>query len=170
MDSDPHIDIITSQYPQCASVATLPQEADEFTTIQDLPKLDTSFACDVLCWAYLHFAVSFSSFSICKLLTDEKSSSLKASLQCLTQDTELQKLGIQLEVGRLKNCNKNPVAEKAVAELEYELKHHSLDGLQITPSDLTIVTATLNKRVRNCGLTAKEIATLVISSTWTINF
>ena len=76
-----------------------------------------------------------------QLLPDEKISSLKSaiieataelispkgckvridgatSLQCLSRDTELQHMGIEIEVGQLKNRNKNPVGEKAVHELE----------------------------------------------------
>ena len=66
-------------------------------------------------------------------------------------------MGIEIEVGRLKNRNKNPMGEKAVQELEYELKRCKPDGGPVIPSELTTITATLNKRVHNRGLTAREI-------------
>ena len=183
LDADKHIEIITSQCPQCASVAKLPREVEEFSTSNEQPELGTSFACDVLCRARQRIFIirdAFSSFTVCKILPDEKSSSLKTaiietiaelkspkgckvrvdgatSLQCLSRDSELQQIGIAIEVGRLKNRNKNPVGEKAVQELEYELKRCKPDGGSITSSELATATATLNKRVRNRGLTAKEI-------------
>ena len=40
----------------------------------------------------------------------------------LLSDKDLVNNGIHLEVGRLKNRNKNPIAENAVQELERELK------------------------------------------------
>lgn len=185
LDSDQCIDTVTGQCPQCASIAKLPRELEEFTTSGDPPELGSNFACDVLCRARQRIFIlrdSFSSFTVTKLLPDEKCSSLKdaiiestaelmspkgcivrvdgaPSLQSLVNDIDFQKLGIQIETGRLKNRNKNPVGEKAVRELEDELKRYSPDGVKITSSALALVTATLNKRVRNRGLTAKEIIT-----------
>ena len=60
-------------------------------------------------------------------------------------------------MGRLKNRNKNPVAEKAIQELELELKRECPEGGPVSSTVLSLVTATLNKRVRNRGLSAKEI-------------
>ena len=45
-----------------------------------------------------------------------------SALQSLVNDVALSKLGIALEVDRLKNKNKNPVAEKAVQECLLKLK------------------------------------------------
>ena len=44
--------------------------------------------------------------------------------QALVADKLLAKQGIVLVLGRVKNTNKNPVAEKAVRELEEELLRH----------------------------------------------
>ncbi len=183
LDADLHIENITNQCPQCASVAKLPKEIEDFSTGNETLALGTNFACDVLCRARQRIFLlrdSFSSFTVTKLIADEKSPSVKSALiegtaeirspkgckirvdgatplQSLQGDAELTQLGIQIEVGRLKNRNKNPVAEKAIQELEYELKRYKPDGGQITPSDLAIVTSTLNNRVRNRGLSAKEV-------------
>ena len=80
-----------------------------------------------------------------------------AGFQSLVGDKELSKHGISLELGRPKNRNKNPVAEKAVQELEHELKRIQPDGGPIRPSHLAVATATLNRRIRNRGFSAKEI-------------
>ena len=79
------------------------------------------------------------------------------SFSLLVDDADLQANKICLEVGRTKNRNKNPVAEKAIQELEFELKREYPDGRKITSSGLAIVTARLNTRIRNRGLSAKEI-------------
>ena len=75
----------------------------------------------------------------------------------LVTDKELLYGGIKLEAGRLKNINKNPVAEKAVQELEFELKREYPDGRKLSPHGLALVTARLNMRIRNRGLSAREI-------------
>jgi hypothetical protein len=80
-----------------------------------------------------------------------------AAFQSLIADPQLAKQGISLELGRTKNRNKNPIAEKGIKELEHELKREYPEGGPIIPSQLAIVTAALNARVRNRGLSAKEI-------------
>ncbi|KAI0243119.1 hypothetical protein LSAT2_008376, partial [Lamellibrachia satsuma] len=65
------------------------------------------------------------------------------------------RLGI--EVGRIKNMNKNPLAEKAIRELEDELLRQEPMGGAVTSLSLAIATARLNYRVRNRGLLAKEL-------------
>lgn len=47
----------------------------------------------------------------------------------LREDALLYRYHINLEIGRVKSVNKNPVAEKAIAELE-EAQSHNLVGLQ----------------------------------------
>ena len=56
----------------------------------------------------------------------------------------LQHLSISVEVGRIKNTNKNPVAERAVLELEEELLRQELGGGPVTELGLAIATACLN--------------------------
>ena len=79
------------------------------------------------------------------------------SMQSLVGDLTLQKLCITLEVGRLKNINKNPEAEKAIQELEIEIKTLCPEGGPIQPSTLAVAVATLNSRIRHRGLSAREI-------------
>ena len=79
------------------------------------------------------------------------------SFLLLVDDTELRANKLHLELGRTKNRHKNPVAEKATQELEFELKREYPDGRKITSPGLAIVTARLNMRIRNRGLSAKEI-------------
>jgi len=155
----------------------------EFSTSDQPLVLGTTFACDVLRRARQCIFIMrdcFSSFTVCKLLPNEQSETLRTALiettallkapggcivrvdgapgfTSLASDKYLTAAGIQLEIGRMKNRNKNPVGEKGVQELENELKRVHPDGSAVSESTLAQVTATLNSRIRNRGLSAKEI-------------
>ena len=58
-----------------------------------------------------------------------------------------------------KNVDKNPVAEKAIRELEEELLRHDPLGGSVTSLTLSAATALLNSRLRSRGLTAREMLT-----------
>ena len=66
---------------------------------------------------------------------------------------------VKIELGRVKNVNKNPVAEKAVRELECEIVHQQPTGGTATQLVLSVATANLNTRVRNKGFSARELWT-----------
>ena len=69
------------------------------------------------------------------------------SFRALKNDPALLTLGITLEIGRAKNINKNPVAEKAVAEVEEELRRQAPNGEPITQLRLSIAISRLNTAV-----------------------
>ena len=73
----------------------------------------------------------------------------------LCGDGILRQYGFAVEVGRVKNPNKNPVAEKCVAELGDELLRICPEGGTITPLSLAVATANLNTRIRNRGLSSR---------------
>ena len=56
--------------------------------------------------------------------------------------------GLSLEIGRVKNCNKNPVAERAIQELEHELLSQDPVGGSVT--SLTLSVAIANQKLRTC--------------------
>jgi hypothetical protein len=74
-------------------------------------------------------------------------------------DEPLAKHRISIEIGRIKNPNKNPVAEKAIEELELELLKIDPLGGTVSPKTLAVATASLNTRIRSRGLSAREILT-----------
>ncbi len=80
-------------------------------------------------------------------------------MQSLVADDCLARNGIQLEVGRTENVNKNPEGERAIQELELELKKAHPDGGPISSVQLAVAVARLNNRIRNRGLSSKEIVT-----------
>ena len=77
----------------------------------------------------------------------------------LVNEALLAKYRPTIELGRVKNVNKNPVAEKAVRELECELVHQQPTGGTVTELVLSVATANLNTRVRNKGFFARELWT-----------
>ena len=77
--------------------------------------------------------------------------------RALIDDPILRKYRIQVEVGRIKNPNHNPVAEKAIQELELELVRQIAHTDIVTPRILAVVTARLNTRIRNNGMSAREM-------------
>ena len=183
LDADKLIDEVSSKCAQCASLAKLPREIAEFSTTYPPDRPGVRLACDVMCRARQKVFVIrdvFSSFTAAVLLPNEQKEALRTAIiettvpikaasgatirvdgapgfQSLLNDSLLNKLGIALEVGRVKNINKNPVAEKAIQELETELKKLHPEGGPISASDLVIAVTVLNARVRNSGLSSREI-------------
>ena len=64
---------------------------------------------------------------------------------------------ISLEVGRVTNINKNPVAENAVRETEKEINKYKPHVNQVTEEDLAVVSRIMNDRIRDRGVAAREI-------------
>ncbi len=75
----------------------------------------------------------------------------------LSNDATLRQYGFVVEVGRIKNPNKNPVAEKCVAELGDKLLRICPEGGPVSLLSLAVATANLNTRIRNRGLSAREM-------------
>ena len=84
---------------------------------------------------------------------------LTPGFTALINDKLLHRHRITLEVGRAKNPNKNPVAEKAVQELECELLRQDPLGGAVLPPTLSIATAAVKSRVRSRGLSSREMWT-----------
>ena len=66
----------------------------------------------------------------------------------LVDDKYLQDHRIQIDLGRVKNVNKNPVAEKAIQELEHEILRVIKSLGPLSPLSLHEATASLNSRLR----------------------
>ena len=169
----------------CQSLKKIPKELHTQSST-DYPLSPTSsFAADVIRrykQKILLLRDTFSSFTLTKIIPNEDHVTLKMMLiqlislvrsnpkfgvivradnapgfRPLKDDADLNKLGIFIDLGRVKNKNKNPVADKAILELTSELLRFSPEGGAVSESDLAIVTNTLNSRIRNRGLSAWEI-------------
>ena len=75
----------------------------------------------------------------------------------LENDETLKLHRITLEIGRVKNPNKNPVAERAIKELEDEILRQDPGCRAVSVVSLATATATLNSRIRSRGLSAREM-------------
>ena len=80
-------------------------------------------------------------------------------LKPLVDDPLLKKHRITIELGQAKNPNKNPVAERAVQELETELLRQEPLGGVVSPLTLAVATSVLNSRIRSRGLSSREMWT-----------
>ena len=79
--------------------------------------------------------------------------------KALVNDPLLKKHRITIELGYAKNPNKNPVAERAVQELENELLRQEPLGGSVSPLTLAVATSALNSRIRSRGLSSREMWT-----------
>ena len=65
------------------------------------------------------------------------------AFQALTNDETLIHHRISIEVGRVRNPNKNPVAEKVIQESEEEILRQDVRGGLLTHQGLAVATARL---------------------------
>ena len=79
--------------------------------------------------------------------------------KALTDDQLLKHHRSTIDLGHAKNQNKNPVAKRAVQELENELLRHDPLGGPVSPMTLAVVTANLNAHIRSRGLSSREMWT-----------
>ena len=125
-----------------------------------------------------------SSFTLTTLIEDERSDGLRDGLLFLCSEVRclgdggtsirvdsapglvslvnnpmLEKHGITLEVGNEKNVNKNPVAERAIQELGLECLHIYPEGGPLSKVTLALATARMNSKIRQVGLSARELWT-----------
>ena len=75
----------------------------------------------------------------------------------LKEDPTLKKHGVSLDFKRIKNKNANSVIDKGIQELEHEILNVDPSGGPLTNVQLQFVVETLNTRIRNRGLSAREI-------------
>ena len=98
---------------------------------------------------------------ICSLPMKSQLSSVRVDcapgLKSLKTDKTLQSHGIFLDFGRVKNPNKNPVAERANQELELEIIKIDPSGKPFSAATLIKAVHILNTRIRKNGLSSKEM-------------
>ena len=85
----------------------------------------------------------------------------------LRKDETLKSLRLSLEIGRVKNPNKNPVVEKAILELEEELLKQEPTSGPVSQLGLVIAVARLNSCIHFSGLWARELWTTKSVHSWT---
>ncbi len=182
--SDNVIKTVVENCHQCTSMKKVPTELFEQSSSASPTTVGQKFAFDVIKRRKQNiFAIRdiHSAYTVASIIPDETGPTLRSVLlsdssflrgpTCtirvdnapgfisLKGDKLLQSHGLQLEYGNSKNINKNPCAEKYNQELETELLKVDSSGSPVTDSTLQLAIHTLNTRIRNRGLSAKEIIT-----------
>jgi len=185
LDMDASVLNTTNNCYTCSSLKKAPNFVVAQSSEDPPESVGTSFAADVLRrnrQIVLVLRETVTSYTRTQLLADEKHDTLRSALICLClelrpldgpkavirvdpapgfialyNDKSLANQHISIEVGRVKNPNKNPVAERAVQEVEEELLKSTQDNQFVTPVLLATATARLNSRIRSRGLSAREM-------------
>ena len=122
---------------------------------------------------------SHSSFTCGSIIDDETANTLRTALiintsllrgdicvigvdnasgfQALHNDQLLHSCGITLDFGHIKNKDSNSVIDKGIQELEHEILRIDQSGTAVSPLNLQLAIDSLNKRIRNRGVSAKEV-------------
>ena len=173
---------VVDQCTQCNSLKTVPKEIFPQATSSTPNVPGDSFFADVIAREKQNIMVTrdvLSSYTNATLINDETADSLRTAIvvntsflrknpcsirvdtapgfQALHGDETLNSLGISIDLGRIKNKDSNSVIDRGIQELEEEILKHDMSGSVLTPLKLQIIVDSLNGRVRNRGLSAKEI-------------
>ena len=187
LDIDKAIDRVTQACHQCAALRETPKAREEQSTSLPPDAVGVSFAADVIKRSrqlILVLRECVTSFTATTLIEDERHTTLRDAIirlcvqmrpldgppavvrtdpapgfKALTDDQLLKHHRITIDLGHAKNQNKNPVAERAVQELENELLRHDPLGGPVSLLTLAVVTANLNTRIRSRGLSSREMWT-----------
>ncbi|XP_067660624.1 uncharacterized protein [Haliotis asinina] len=187
LDFDKTIERISSTCHQCAALKQAPVVTLEQSTSEPPEVVGVSYAADVMRRERQMIFVlreCVSSFTLACLIEDEKACTLRDALvrlcvgmcpldgpRCVVRvdpapgflalhnDPLLSKHRMTLEIGRVKNVNKNPAAERAIQELELEILRTDPSRGAISSTALAVAVASLNSRIRHGGLSAREIWT-----------
>jgi len=185
LDLSQAVSQVTLGCHHCASLQSAPHFSTEQSTSDPPEAMGTLFAADVLkreSQLVLVLRECVSSYTVTCLIDNEQRDTLRSALifmclelrpldgppavirtdcasgfSSLADDDLLKYHNIAIELGRPKNINKNPIAERAVQEVEMELRRDSPRGGQVTTLSLAVATARLNSRIRASGFSAREL-------------
>ena len=185
LDIHKAIDRVTQACHHCASLRQTPKVRVEQSSCPPSDAVGVSFAADVIKRSrqlVLVLRECVTSFTATTPLEDERHNTLRDALirlcvqlrpldgptavirtdpapgfKALRDDQLLKHHRITLEIGDAKNRNKNPIAERAVQEVESELLRHDPLGGPVTHVTLAVATANLNARLPSRGLSAREM-------------
>ena len=184
LDVDRAAEATSASCHQCQSLKSIPTHLHPQASTQPPTIIGSSFAADVM-RRYRQYIFllreTVSSFTWTALIDGESHDKLRGAIlslcaemrllgdhpltirvdaapgfTALVNDSMLATNGIQLDVGQVKNINKNPVAERAIQELGLECLHLSPEGGPISTITLALATANMNSRIRRDGISARE--------------
>ena len=174
---------VSSSCDTCVRLKILPKQAQLSQTSKN-DTFGTRFSADILIEKGQHILLcreKLSQFSTTCFLPDESKNSIEEGLVKLIidfipdsgalvqvdagpgftaldrdQNTVLASLNIKLDIGRVHNKNKNPVAENAIKEFRKEWLRLKPDGSSLNELERSKITSIMNKRIRINGLAPKE--------------
>ena len=184
-DSEKMIENCTAGCPLCTSMRQIPKELFEQSTGEVPVTVGSKFSADVIRRESQKILVVqdiFSSFLVAQMIPNEQSSTLQQNVvhlsanykhpagcsirvdtapgfKALKGDKFLRSIGIEMDFGRIKDKNQNPSVDKAIQDLEKEIKRLAPNAGPISAGLLAVAVCNTNSRVRRCGLSAKEIMT-----------
>ena len=175
---------ISASCNTCIRLKTLPKEIREYSTSPS-ECFGKYFSADILIEKgqfILLCREKLSQFTLTKIISDETASTLESALITMLADlvpdsgstvqvdaaTSFQSLAegkgkslsnfnIQLDIGRINNKQKNPIAENAIKELRKEWLRLKPNGDSLSEIDLATITSLINSRIRLNGLAPKEV-------------
>ena len=178
---------ISNGCQQCQAVKDIPHSLVEQSSCNPPDHVGFNLAADVIKRERQNILIlreTVTSFTLAILVHDEKVESLRAGLislvskirpssvspalirvdpassfQSIFNKVQLSDYNIHLEIGRFKNRNKNPVIDKAIRELQKELRIQNPMGGPLSAVSLDSAVAVLNSRLRDPGLSAQEMWT-----------
>jgi hypothetical protein len=187
LDMDKTVEQVSRACHQCAALKKAPHNLAPQTTGDAPDSIGVTFAADVLKrerQLVLVLRETVTSYTSCCIIESEKHHALRDALvrlcvemrpldgpfavirtdpapgfKALVTDEFLQSNRLCIEIGREKNLNKNPVADKAIQELEDELLRQEPSGGPVSDLTLAIAVARLNTRIRGRGLSSREMWT-----------
>ena len=187
LDLTKAVELVTESCHTCASIKKLPKTLVKQSSEDPPESVGMTFAADVMKRSRQCLLVvreTTTSFTKTKIIDNEQKVTIRDALLCLVNemhplhgpqavirvdpapafiglrdDDYLKQCNIVLDIGRVKNSNKNPVAEKAILELEDELIRIQPGGEPINEVQLSIATNRLNCRLRRNGISSREMWT-----------
>lgn len=187
LDLDAALHRVSDGCHQCAALKKVPSVVQEQTTSPPSETVGCQFAADVIKrerQLILVVRECVTSYTSTMILDDERRDSLREGLirlcielhpldgpfalvrtdpapgfKALVDDDILAKYRLSIDIGNAKNPNKNPVAEKAIQELEDEILRLDPGCRGVSPLLLSLATARLNTRIRGRGLSSREMWT-----------
>ena len=182
INSEAVISNVVEACSTCNSLKKVPKEIFTQKANPSPTQPGSNFSADVMRRSKQKVLVTidwYSGFTVGSIIPDESHTTLRSALltdtslfrvkpctvwvdnapgfRPLKDDAILQSHNIKLDFGRVKNPNKNSIADKCIQELELELLKTKPDTKSITSSELQEAILTLNQRIRGRGLSAKEI-------------
>ncbi|PFX17944.1 hypothetical protein AWC38_SpisGene17719 [Stylophora pistillata] len=187
LDVDKAIDLVSSSCHIFESVKSIPKQFQPQSSKEPSQTIGVSFAADVARSHRQLILVqreTVSSYTLTTLIKSKKHEDLRNALVilysqlrslhdggatirvdpatrfcALTTDPILLSQGITLEIGRVKNLNKNPVAERAIEAIGLEVLNLFPEGRPVSDVTLALATANMNSCILHDGLLASEVCT-----------